>query len=410
MTSSGRTMCPCHCPRSQDGDLYGAWCPFPLSPSLDSWFQTPQVRLDSPQASGDGARAVRGRSRSVERLRPTVLDARHTAVPPAGGSCPALRPDPGRCVRDLLEASGLSPGLALSDRPAPVCRPSPGQPGVWLVESVHGVPRRHWGDHPVAVRPGRSAAEFVRAPRTLSQTLCARPADPRRTGIETAGGAVATFAARLGPLGPGFVCRGARAPTPRRPRLLLRDHLPAARPPGTAAWSPSRPLLPAWLRLRVWSGLLAGRGRGDFIPLIGASKPLTLNVTAVAAAFQCAAWRLASRFSPPVFLDVSLALPVSFGYCALSEFHFLSLHCRSVSRAGFYFFAVTLGFTTRVVGWRGCAPRHALLRGAQNAPRAVPSPSAADDTFSSPRRGVVSLVTQVRFLPLKSVGSVPAGS
>lgn len=172
MTSSGRSTCPCHCPRSQDGDLYGARCPFPLSPSLDSWFRTPQVRLDSPQASGDGARAVRGRSRSVERLRPAVLDARHTAVPPAGGSCPALRPDPGRCVRDLLEASGLSPGLALSDRPAPACRPSPGQPGVWLVESVHGVPRRHWGDHAVAVRPGRSAAEFVRAPST-SPRLCA---------------------------------------------------------------------------------------------------------------------------------------------------------------------------------------------------------------------------------------------
>lgn len=123
LTSSGRSTCPCHCPWSQDGDLYGAWCPFPLSPSLDSWFRTPQVRLDSPQASGDGARAVRGRSRSVERLRPAVLDARHTAVPPAGGSCPALRPDPGRCVRDLLEASGLSPGLPL---PAVLPRASPG--------------------------------------------------------------------------------------------------------------------------------------------------------------------------------------------------------------------------------------------------------------------------------------------
>lgn len=266
------------------------------------------------------------------------------------------------------------PCLTGQPLPAVLPRASPGC-GSWRACTA--------GDHPVAVRPGRSAAEFVRAPRTLSQTLCARPADPRRTGIETAGGAVAAFAARLGPLGPGFVCRGARAPTPRRPRLLLCDPLPAARPPGTAAWSPSRPLLPAWLRLRVWSGLLAGRGRGDFIPLIGASKPLTLNVTAVAAAFQCAAWRLASRFSPPVFLDVSLALPVSFGYCALSEFHFLSLHCRSVSRARFYFFAVTLGFTT--AWWAGAVALHvtAPLGGARASPLCLSAPR----TLCSAARG-----------------------
>lgn len=220
MTSSGRATCPCHCPRSQDGDLYGAWCPFPLSPSLDSWFRTPQVRLDSPQASGDGARAVRGRSRSVEWLRPAVLDARHTAVPPAGGSCPALRPDPGRCVRDLLEASGLSPGLALSDRPAPACRPSPGQPGLWLVESVHGVPRRHWGG-PSCSREAGPVGSGVRSspPYPLPDSVrspCRSPADGHRDGRR----------------GRGRIRRSSRA---SRPRLRVSwgegPHTTAAAPP-----------------------------------------------------------------------------------------------------------------------------------------------------------------------------------
>lgn len=73
LMSSGRSIRPCSCPRS---DVYVTWRPFPLSPSLDSWFRTGSVRLGFSRASGEGP------AWSVVALAP-----RNGSVPSAGESC-----------------------------------------------------------------------------------------------------------------------------------------------------------------------------------------------------------------------------------------------------------------------------------------------------------------------------------
>lgn len=115
---------PCSCPRSQDGDVYVTWRPFPSSASLDSWFRTPQVRRDFSRASGEGTGVVCVRALAQPWLGRVVVCISTLPYLPLASRVLCC----GLSVRHLPKASELSPVWSCvhraAERSSPSGRPS----------------------------------------------------------------------------------------------------------------------------------------------------------------------------------------------------------------------------------------------------------------------------------------------